>query len=136
MLNVGCNNVEQPWKEPGPKDTFDAFLMHWYRGEGEKAFEYVLPADQEALKAPLAAVSDLPETERPKPWEMLVVAEIVNVYDIGKMEVSESFDTEPTQGQQVTLTLHHQDGTKSNAQLVWSSGRWYVDLPLPSGREG
>lgn len=127
----------QPWQEPGPKDVFDAFLMGWLRGEPEKAFELVLPADREALTASLAGASDLPADARPKPHQMLVVADIENVYDITKMEVSQTFENEPKNGQQVTLTLHHQDGSQSHAELVWSGGRWYVDLPLsPSGSRG
>ncbi len=130
-----CTTAE-PWKEPGPKDVFDTFLMSWIRGEPEVAFEQVLPADRQALTAPLATVQDIPSEDRPKPHEMLVVADIENVYDITKMEVSETFEREPPEGQQVTLTLHHQDGSKSRAALVWSGGRWYVDLPLPTGTDG
>lgn len=132
---VGCD--KESWKDPGPRATFDAFLMHWFRGESDLAFELVLPADREALTRPLAAAADLPEADRPKPSDMLVVADIENVYDIDKMEASQTFETKPPDGQKVTLTLHHQDGTQSHAELVWSHDRWYVDLPLPpSGSEG
>lgn len=125
---AGCDEPE-PWKTPGPKDVFDQFLIHWFRGEAEIAFDYVLPADRDALTAPLSDPK-LPAEMRPEPHEMLVVAEIENVYDIDKMEVSQTFDTAPPEGQRVTLTLHHQDGSTSDADLVWSEGRWYVDLPI------
>lgn len=125
---TGCSNGEA-WKNPGPKEVFDSFLIHWFRGESKLAFDFVLPADREALTKPLGDAK-LPEEMRPEPHQMLVVAEIENVYDIAKMEVSQTFETEPAEGQQVTLTLHHEDGSTSNAELVWSEGRWYVDLPL------
>lgn len=125
-----------PWKDPGPKDVFDAFLMHWFRGEAEEAFQYILPEDREALTQPLQDVSDLPRDRRPEPWEMLVVADVVNVYDIARMEVDSSLESQPKDGEKAMLTLHHQDGSQSGATLVWSDGRWYVDLPVAeSGSE-
>jgi len=135
-LGVGCDRGEAE-PDADPRATFEAFLMHWYRGNAELAFDYVLPADREALTKPLEAAADLPEAQRPTPADMLVVSEIDNVYDIAKMEVSQKFDGTPPEGQPVTLTLHHQDGTTSTAHLVFSGGRWYVDLPLPaSGTNG
>lgn len=133
LVLVGCDR-DEPWKDPGPRDVFDTFLMHWFRGEAEIAFDYVLPADREALTKSLEEARELPEEQRPEPHEMLVVAEVTNVYDIAKMEVDAPLDKRPADGQKVTLTLHHEDGSNSEAQLVWSDGRWYVDLPLqPSG---
>lgn len=125
------------WDDPGPRDVFDAFLMHWFRGEAKEAFDYVLPADREVLTKALDDVSDLPEDRRPEPWEMLVVADVVNVYDIARMEVDSELESKPDEDDKVTLTLHHQDGGQSHATLVWSDNRWYVDLPLEkSGSNG
>lgn len=129
LVAFSACDTGQSWKNPGPREVFDAFLIHWFRGEADLAFDYVLPADREALTAPLADV-ELPQKLRPKPEEMLVVADIENVYDIDKMVVSETFEQEPPAGQRVTLTLTRQDGSTAEADLVWSDGRWYVDLPL------
>jgi hypothetical protein len=136
LVFCACDSGEA-WKDPGPKDVFDEFLMHWFRGEAKEAFEYVLPADRKVLTQPLEDASDLPEDQRPEPWEMLVVADVVNVYDIARMDVDSALDSRPNDDEKVTLTLHHQDGSQSEATLVWSDDRWYVDLPLEqSGSEG
>lgn len=136
VVLAGCDE-DPAWKKPGPKNTVDAFLMHWLRGEQELAFEYILPADRERLTAPLAQLEDVPEKQRPQPHEMLVVAGVTNLYDIAKMEVKGELESAPKEGQTVTVTLHRQDGTTSDAQLVWSDGRWFVDLPLENaGSEG
>lgn len=132
LVVAGCES-DQPWEDPGPKDVFDAFLMHYFRGEEREAFEYILPRDREKLLEPLGEAGDMPPEARPQAHEMLVVADVHNVYDISRMELESPLET-VNEGQSVNLILHLQDGTKSNATLVWSGGRWYVDLPLDAPR--
>lgn len=130
---TGCDSSE-PWSDPGPKAAFDAFLMHYFRGEVAEAYEYVLPADRAVIEAPLHNAK-LPQTKRPEPHEMLVVADVQNVYDIKRMELDEPLKSAPADGEAVKLILHLQDGTTTEATMVWSDARWYVDLPLDASEK-
>lgn len=108
-----------------PNDVFMSFLMHHFRGETQLAFELIAPADRAALTAPLKdAGSDL------EPWQMLVVAEFENLYDVAKVEASEKFEGAVADGTAVTLTVHRTDGTQIEVAMVHEGGRWYIDLPL------
>ena len=128
FCTVGCQSAE-PWNEPGPEDTFESFLIHWFRGDAEQAFQMIAPDDREALTAEIGAVANL--GIKPKPWEMLVVAEVENVYDVAKIVAKPSrFEERPADGTIVTLTVKHQDGSANEAQMVWREDRWYVDFPL------
>lgn len=126
---MSCGGSE-PWNDPGPRDVFDAFLMHYFRGESELAFELVAPDDRAALTAPLETAGDIPAETKPEPHEMLVVAGVHNVYDVSRMELARPLERAPRDGENVEIVLHHQDGTRSSARLVWIESRWYVDLPL------
>lgn len=135
VATIGCSTSE-PWRSPGPKDVFETFLIHWFKGEAKAAFEYVLPEDRDRLAKNLAQLDGVPEDVRPEVHEMLVVADIVNVYDIQRMETKQSMETEPAAGSRVDLILHRQDGSQVGATMVWSGERWFVDLPLSGETQG
>ncbi len=134
-LACAISACSEPWDDPGPREAFDAFLMHYFRGESELAFEYVLPEDRAALTAPLENAKGLPEKATPEAHEMLVVAEVHNVYDISRMALAEPLTSAPSDGQRVELVLQMQDGSKSGAVMVWQDDRWYVDLPMQEANE-
>jgi len=126
---VACDTGPD-WNDPGPRDTFQTFLLNWYRGDRVKAFAAILPADREVLTKPLSELGEVPDAARPKADEMLVVASIDNPYDIDRMEVTPKLEGPPKEGKRVALKLFYQDGTTGQAHMVWGGDRWYVDLPL------
>jgi hypothetical protein len=133
FASLGCD--EKPaWQEPGPEAAFENFLMDWYRGEYEAAFETIALDDRERLTKPLETLEGkLDEENLPKKVDMLVVGRVDNPYDIKDVELAVALESAPEQGQEVTLDLTYHDGREGEATLVWSGERWLVDLPLEAG---
>ncbi len=128
--SLGCESKEA-WQEPGPEDTFEQFLMDWYRGEREAAFEAIAPDDRrELLEAYDTLENKLDAEDLPDKSDMLVAGRVDNPYDLAKIELEQPLESAPAEGDEVTLTLEYHDGREGNATLSWGGERWYVDLPL------
>ncbi len=135
LSSTACQK-ERTWNDPGPEGTFRAYLMHWFHGEREKAFEMIVPDDREELTRPLETLeSRLDDSSLPAPHEMLITGRVDNPYDIKSMELTETLGQRPESGTTVTIELSYHDGREGRAQLVWQDRQWYVDLPLESEAE-
>jgi hypothetical protein len=130
---AGCSTKEA-WREPGPRATFETFLMSVFRGEDEAAFAAIAPEDRDVLTAALDEMDDLPEEARPQPHEMWVITAVDNPYDVKRVEVREELTAEPKKGARVTLDISYQDGRTGTATMVWGGERWFVDLPLDDAK--
>lgn len=118
------------WDDPGPEAEFRNFLMHWFKDEREQAFEMLDPKDRERLTEPLEVLrKHLPESDQPKPEEMLVAGRVDNPYDIKSVDVDPPLESAPDAGQRVELELAYQDGRSGSATMVWRDAQWFVDLP-------
>lgn len=118
------------WDDPGPEAEFRNFLMHWFKDEREQAFEMIDPEDRERLTEPLEVLRNhLPESDQPKPEEMLVAGRVDNPYDIKSVDVDPPLESAPDAGQRVELELAYQDGRSGSATMVWREAQWFVDLP-------
>jgi len=122
-----CGSGE-PWQDPGPRASFEAYLLDLFRGDLEAAYQKILPADREALASAFSQLQ-VSEEERPKPHESLVVAGADTPYDIRRMEV-DKFDGAPPDGYRTIVRIDYHDGRKGEVAMVWSEGQWFVDLPL------
>ncbi len=126
----GCEE-ERTWSDPGPASTFERFLMDWYRGEYEAAFETIAPEDRKALTEPLDELEGkLDAGDLPKEADMLVVGRVDNPFDIKDIDLEDPLESAPQKGQKVTLELLYHDGRQGKATMIWGGERWYVDLPL------
>lgn len=126
----GCASNEA-WQEPGPEAVFEQFLLHWFVGEQDKAWEMVAPEDRKEL---LRAREDLKKVlaplDLPKPYEMLKSMGVASPYDFKKIARKTKLKGVLAKGTLVELKLHFFDGRESDAALVWSGTRWFVDLPV------
>ncbi|MFU8806199.1 MAG: hypothetical protein ACNA8W_20475 [Bradymonadaceae bacterium] len=130
-LLVGCGGSE-PWERPGPRETFQTFLMDLWRGNQESAFEALRPELREVLSRPLEDLDGkLDQRAMPRPEEMLVVARLDSPFSIHRIEVDTPVRETPEVGHRVTLTLQYHDERTGQAALIWGGDRWYVDLPEP-----
>jgi hypothetical protein len=130
IAGSGCEK-ESTWDEPGPAASFENFLMDWYRGEYETAFETITPEDRRVLTKPLDELEGkLDAQDMPAKADMLVVGRVDNPYDIKDIDLAEPLETKPDKGQKVTLELVYHDGREGEATMIWGGDRWYVDLPL------
>ncbi|MFP4597342.1 MAG: hypothetical protein ACLFVJ_03770 [Persicimonas sp.] len=128
--SFGCES-DEIWREPGPEDTFEQFLMDWYRGDREAAFEAIAPDDRrELLEAYDTLEEKLDAEHMPEKSDMLVAGRVDNPYDLSNIELEQPLESAPDDGDEVTLTLEYHDGREGNATLLWGGDRWYVDLPL------
>jgi hypothetical protein len=126
----GCQK-SQSWREPGPKATFEQFLMHWFKNERAKAFDMIVEEDRKALTAPRGVLREkLGEEQLAERQEMLVAGRVDNPYDIRSMDLKPPLEEAPAPGQTVTLDLEYQDGREGTARLTWTGDRWAIDLPL------
>ncbi len=131
MLLSACHGSESPaWDDPGPKRTFERFLMNWFQNNRSEAFEMLEPGDREVLTESLGLVDENLDGGTPEPHEMLVAGRVDNPYDLARIEVDPKLKRPPEQGREVTLTLIYHDGRRGEATMVWGGERWYVDLPL------
>jgi hypothetical protein len=127
---IGCEG-KQPWREPGPREVFEQFLMLVLRGEDAAAWAMIAPADREALlKAREELVKRVGEEVAGPPERMLVVGDLDNEYDFKRIEVMDKLEQAPAEGQVIKLKLVYLDGREGYAQLIWQQERWFVDLPL------
>lgn len=130
---LGCKDKEA-WQEPAPEEVFRSFLMDWFRGERDNAFEAIVESDRAALTAPL---EDLNKTHGegvlPEDYQALVVGRVNNPYDFKSIAPKEPLTSAPEVGQKLELTLNFHDGHTGSATMVWSGERWLVDLPLEAG---
>lgn len=127
---MGCKDKES-WQEPAPEEVFRGFLMDWFRGERESAFDTIVASDREALMAPLKELQKTHDAESlPEAYQMLVVGRVNNPYDFKSIEPSERLSAAPEPGQRLELTLNFHDGHTGSATMVWSGERWLVALPL------
>ena len=134
---AGCEQ-EQSWDNPGPKATYQKFLMHWFKNDRSGAFELIAPEDRDLLEEPRDELAKhLSREDLPSPGQMLVAGRVDNPYDIKSIEVEPTLESKPQKGERVTLELSYQDGRSGEATMVWAGDGWYVDLPLEErGRAG
>jgi hypothetical protein len=129
-LSMSCQG-RHPWQDPGPRESFEQFLMLVLRGEDEQAWAMIEESDrQQMLRAREALVKRVGEEVAGPPSRMLVVGDLDNPYDFKRIEVVDKLESAPTEGQRVRLKLIYLDGREGSAQLVWRAKRWFVDLPL------
>lgn len=125
-----CDSGES-WRDPGPDQTFERFLLDWYQDNRREAFEAIDPEDRRRLLEPYERLEEqVDEDERPEKHEMLPAGRVDNPYDVAAIDPVESFDDKPDEGERVTLELEYHDGRDGEATMVWRDGRWYIDLPL------
>lgn len=138
LVMSACGSQEtSDWDEPGPKATFESFLMNWFRYDREAAFEMIAPEDRERLAASLEMVDEEIGEETLKAHEMLVAGRVDNPYDLERIEADPELESAPDEGTEVTLTLIYHDGRTGDATMIWGGEQWYVDLPLEeSGSDG
>lgn len=130
---TGCDRG-QTWDNPGPKATYQDFLMHWFKNDRSGAFEMIAAEDRRVLEEPRDELAEHMEREDlPEPGQMLVAGRVDNPYDIKSIEVKPKLESKPDEGDRVTLELTYQDGRSGEATMVWQGDGWYVDLPLEGG---
>lgn len=133
---LGCKRKEA-WQEPAPEEVFRAFLMDWFRGEQQRAFEAIVESDRAALMAPLEQLKATHGADAlPEDYQMLVVGRVNNPYDFKSIVPKQRLEAAPASGQQVELTLNFHDGRTGSATMVWSGERWLVDLPINADEAG
>ncbi|MFW5966122.1 MAG: hypothetical protein ACOCV2_01335 [Persicimonas sp.] len=126
----------QPWRDPGPDEAFERFLLDWHQNKPRKAFEAIAPEDRRRLLEPYDELEkEMDEEELPERHEMLPAGRVENPYDLADIEVAESLEEEPEDGERVTLELSYHDERKGEATMVWRGERWYVDLPIDDADE-
>ena len=129
-----CNDTS--WDAPGPRESFELFLLDLFKGESEKAFEKIDPDDRKTLIAGRKGLEGLSEEQMPADHEMLVIAGFDNPYDIKKMSLDTPLETKPKAGETVDITLHYRDGRSGKVRMKWGGTQWFVDLPLEENAEG
>lgn len=128
---MGCGGSE-PWENPGPRETFQTFLMDMWRGQTEAAYGALSPELRDALEGPLAMLGDhIEQGALPEREEMFVVARLDNPFDLHRMEIEDPVREPPEVGRRVTLKLQYHDGRTGQAALLWGGDRWYIDLAAP-----
>ena len=127
---TGCER-DQKWNDPGPKATYQNFLMHWFKNDRNAAFEMIEAEDRRSLEEPRDELAEhMNREDLPEAGEMLVAGRVDNPYDIKSIEVKPKLESKPDEGDRVTLKLSYQDGRSGEATMVWQGDGWYVDLPL------
>lgn len=124
---AGCESAS--WSDPSAADVFEQFLLDVYLGQKEAAFEAIAPNDRERLVQPRTKLR-VPEEQRPKAFEMLMVAGIENPYEIKKVDTEPKLTSAPVAGTKVKLKVTFDGDRSSEASMIWDGQRWYVDLPL------
>lgn len=136
VLPVFACDSSQPWRDPGPDEAFERFLLDWHQDNRREAFDAIAPKDRGRLLEPYDQLeNEIDEDELPERHEMLPAGRVDNPYDVADIEVVESLDEEPEDGERVTLELSYHDGREGEAIMVWRSERWYVDLPIDESDE-
>lgn len=121
------------WDDPGPVQTFERFLLDWYRGAEPLSWQAIAPEDREALlkkREALKREAKLPDDAVAPPHELFIGTSVDSPYEFRKIEVVEPLKEAPKPGHRVTLKLAYLDGREGQARMVWGGDRWYVDLPL------
>ncbi len=132
----GCNDTPS-WKDPGPAAAFNKFLMDWFTGDRDAAFEAIAPADRKILTAPLGKLrSEVGNDDAPDKSDMIVRGHVDSPYTIKDIELHTPLNSAPHDGQTVRLDLTYYDGHTGTATMVWQGKRWYVDLPLQTSAKG
>lgn len=130
LVALAACSSERAWDNPGPRETFKAFLMDLWRGNDEAAFAMLTPEDRERLTKPRQALEALvPPEAIPPEHEWLVAGRVDSPFDIRHIEVDPPVREEPKAGDTVRLKLSFQDERTAEATLVWSGERWHVTLP-------
>lgn len=130
---VGCS--QSSWDNPGPRETFENFLISRSQNDTEAMFNHIWKEDRETLKSSVESLENIPENVRPAPHEMLVVAGMDHPYDIERTRLQDKIDGEPSEGQRVVIELFYLDGREGQATMIWGGDGWYVDLPLEAARD-
>lgn len=127
---AGCG-AEGGWMEPGPEGRFRQFLMHWFKGEREAAYEMIAPKDRRRLERPLEYLEErVPEGETPDRHSMLVAGRVDNPYDLRDIDPKGELPAQPPdEDVAVPMSLSYHDGREGKATMVWTNGDWYVGLP-------
>ncbi len=124
LFFAGCSK-----ETPGPKESFEAFVMDLWRGERASAFEAVWPEDRQRLMASSEELRQkLPELPPMEAEEWLVVGRVDNPYDIRRLEVVSGASASYERGDRVTVEIQYFDDRKGQVEMVWGGDRWYVAL--------
>ena len=132
VFAIACSQAR--WDDPGPRETFENFLIAESQGDIETVFAMIWKEDREVLKARADALEGVPESVRPAAHEMLVIAGMDHPYDIERTRLAKKIESEPETGQQVVVELFYMDGREGKATMIWGGDGWYVDLPLEPER--
>lgn len=135
-VNLSACSKSTTWDDPGPVQTFERFLLDWYRGAEPLSWQAIAPEDREALlkkRDALKREAGLKDDAVAPPHELFIGTSVDSPYEFRKIEVVEPLKDAPKKGQRVTLKLAYLDGRTGQARMVWGGDRWYVDLPLERG---
>ena len=130
LAGFGCINGD-PWRNPGPRATFEEFLLFQMKGERALAFDLISPEDRTVLETDRSDVTArIGVGLLTEPWQSLWIRRVDTPFQLSKIEQPETFDVQPKDGQRVTMRLLYRDGAEGEATMVWRAPRWYVHLGL------
>ncbi len=131
VVLAGCSKGNA-WENPGPRESFETFLMDLWRGNRAEAFAAVWPDDQQRLMAAGDVLAKkYPKVPGLKPEEWLVVSRIDNPFDIRRLEIVSEASAVFEAGDRVLLEIHYYDDRVGKTEMVWGGERWFVALPEP-----
>lgn len=124
-LSGQCSGTD--WSEQRAEQRFRDFLLRANRGEMDRAFEFISPANRRKIGEPREALKRTFK-EAPPLDEMLVVSDVDSPYDIKDIELEGQISKRPDEGQTRTLELTYHYGASKEATMVWRKSDWYVKL--------
>jgi len=126
---AGCDSTPA-WEDPAPEDVFERFLLDWFMGKNERAYQQIAPEDREVIERAHARLKKTMGDKAPSSHELLAGSAVSSPYGFKKVERLTTFEGAPKAGQKLELGLSYLDGREGKATLVWDGERWFVDLPL------
>ena len=132
LSGFSCTSTE-PWRNPGPRATFEEFLLLQMKGERTLAFDFIAPEDRAVLERDrVDARERIGEGVMLEPWQSLWIRRMDTPFQLSKIEKTDSLEERPNDGHRVSLRLIYRDGGEGEATMIWHEPRWYVYLALAS----